>query len=122
MPRKRARRSFSRIASKVRPKGARSSAAIADGDGEEHQDEIVEGLVIAQDVDLGEAEIQRLAAPATQPVIAPGDVVPAEGDEVEDLAEGDGDHGEIDAAQPHDEGADDGGGQGAGEHADEDAE
>ena len=51
----------------------------------------------------GEAEIDRHAVPAGQAVVAAGDRVPAEGDEIEHLAEGDGHHREIDAAQPHDQ-------------------
>ena len=45
--------------------------------------------------------------PAGQAVVAAGHRVPAEGDEIEHLAEGDRHHREIDAAQPNDQRADD---------------
>ena len=45
---------------------------IRDGDREERQHQIIEGLVVAEDVDLGEAKIHRQAPPAAQPVIAAG--------------------------------------------------
>ena len=80
---------------------------IADADRENREREIVERLVVAVDVELGEAEIDRHAMPAGQPVVAAGHRVPAKGDEIEDLAEGDRHHGEIDAAPPDDERADD---------------
>ena len=44
--------------------------------------------------------------PARQPVVSAGDRVPAKRDEIEDLPERDRDHGEIDAAPPYDNGAD----------------
>ena len=92
-----------------------------DRDGEKHQHEIIEGAVVAENVDFGEAEIDRHALPAGQPVIAAGDRVPAIGDEIEHLAEGDRHHREIDAAQAHDQHADDRRGDGPGDHADRDA-
>ena len=52
---------------------------------------------------LSEAEIDRLAMPAGEAVVAAGDVVPAIGDEIEHLPEGDRHHGEINAAQMHDQ-------------------
>ena len=75
----------------------------AGGQSEAQQHEIVERLVVAQYVDPGEAEIERHALPAGQPVIAAGERHPAEGDEVEYLAEGNGDHREVNAAQAHDQ-------------------
>src|SRR6185437_1938577 len=76
------------------------------GDNEEEQHEIVERLLVMQDVELEEAEIDRLPAPARKPVIAACDIVPAVGDEVEHLAEGDSHHREINAAQPDNQHAD----------------
>ena len=62
MPRKRARRSFSRIASSVRPKGeAQQQRHRADRDREDDQHEVIERLVVAEDVEPGEAEVERLA-------------------------------------------------------------
>ncbi len=104
MPRKRARRSFSRIASMVRPNGERRMKRHHCGDEREaEQHEKVEGIGVRQDVDGEQAEIEGLARKAAQAVIAAGQRAPLEGDVVEHLAEGDGDHGEIDAAPAHDE-------------------
>src|SRR6185312_5387992 len=68
------------------------------GDGEAQQDEIVEGDAVAQDIDGSETQMQRLTREAAQPVIAAGQRAPLEGDVVENLAESDRHHGEIDAA------------------------
>ena len=91
-----------------------------DGDryGERDQDQIIEGLVVAEDVDGGKSQIDRHAVPAGEPVIAAGDRVPAIGDEVKDLTEGDRHHGEVNAPQAHDQQADECGGDGAGDHPD----
>ena len=108
MPRKRARRSFSRMAISERPNGEfEQRRHRADADREDRQSEIIERLVVAVDVELSEAEIDRQAMPAGQPVVAAGHRVPAEGDEIEDLAERDRHHREIDAAQLDDQRADD---------------
>jgi len=92
------------------------------GEREGNQHQVIKGLVVAQDIDGRETQIDRYAPPAGQAVIAAGDRVPLIGDEVEDLAEGDRHHREIDAAQAHDQGADHGGRQGARGNADRDAE
>ena len=79
----------------------------ADRKREAEQHEIVEGVRAGQDVELEEAEVDRLAREAAQAVVAAGERAPLEGDVVEHLAEGDRHHGEIDAAPPHDQQAED---------------
>ena len=59
---------------------------------------------------------QRRAGEATQAVVSAGQAVPAIGDVERDLAERDGDHGEIDAAAPHDQQAEQRAGQPAQQH------
>ena len=85
---------------------------------EAEEDEVVERLVVARDVDSGEAEIERHPFPSGQTVVAAGQRDPAEGDEIEHLPERDRHHGEIDAAQPHDHRAD----RHRAERADDDAD
>ena len=119
MPRKRARRSFSRIAIMVRPKGERRTKRHhARREREAEQHEIIEGVGVVDRMSIGEeAEIERLAREAAQPVIAAGERAPLEGDVVEHLAEGDRHHGEIDAAPAHDERAEDRAGEAAEQRA-----
>src|ERR1700722_3668558 len=89
---------------------------------EGRQHEIIERLVAVEDIESGKAEIKRLAMPGADAVVAAGEREPLKGDEKKHLPESNGAHGEIDAAQPHDHRADDGGSDGAehdaGEHAD----
>jgi len=70
-----------------------------------------------------DTEVDRHAAPVRQSVVAAGDAVPAEGDKIENLAEGDRHHREIDAAQMNDQPPDNRrgnhGGRDADQHADE---
>ena len=88
MPRNRARRSFSRIATRVRPNGEREQQALqAGGNGEDDQQEIVKCRVMFGDVDAREAEVERRAGEATQAVVSAGKAVPAIGNVERDLAE-----------------------------------
>ncbi len=87
-----------------------------DGEREAGENEKIERSGIAENVDRGKAEMERLAREATQPVVAAGKRAPPEGDVVEHLAEGDRDHGEIDAAAMHDERAEDRAGDPAQKH------
>ena len=104
MPRKRARRSFSRIANKrAAERRAQQKRHILPRSGEHGHHEVIERLWIVEDVDFGEAEIERHAGPGAHPVIAPGRRAPLEGDVIEHLAEGDAAHREINAAQPYDQ-------------------
>src|SRR5262249_50558535 len=80
------------------------------------EEEIVEGVGVREDVDREQPEIERLAGEAAQSVISSGQRAPLEGDIVEDLAERDGDHGEVDAAPAHDERAQQGAGNAAEQH------
>ena len=103
MPRKRARRSFSRMAIMVRPNGERRMNAMqADACREAQQHEVSRtAIVVVQRCRSEKAEIERLAREAAQPVIAAGQVAPLVGDVVAHLAEGDRHHREIDAAAAH---------------------
>ena len=66
---------------------------------------------------LKSAEIERLTREAAQAVVAAGQRAPLKGDVVEHLAERDRHHGEIDAAPPHDQGAEDGAAEAAQQHS-----
>ena len=70
---------------------------------EHREDEVVEQYGLVQNVGGPHAQIQRLALEAAQPVVTAGQRVPAKGNEVEHLTEGDGHHGEVDAAPAHDQ-------------------
>jgi len=85
---------------------------------ERDQNKIIEGLVVAEDVDSRKTHIDRHAVPAGEPVIAAGDGVPAIGNEVKDLAEGDRHHCEIDAPEAHDQQPNECRGNGAGDRPD----
>ena len=74
-----------------------------DGDRETAQHEIVKDLVITGDVQPGKTEVDGQTVPAGQAIVAAGYRIPAEGDVVEHLAERDGDHGKINAAQANDQ-------------------
>src|SRR5207247_10471077 len=86
------------------------------------QDKEVKQPLVMGNVDGEPGELNRLALEPAESVIAAGDRVPAKYDEIEDLAEGDGHHGEIDAAQAHDERADDRASKGADGDAHQDSE
>ncbi len=84
-------------------RGAQDETHHTDRQRKAKQHEVVERVGVRQDVDPGDAEIERLARKAAQPVVAAGDGAPLERDVVEDLPERDGDHREVDAASPCDE-------------------
>ena len=69
-----------------------------------------------------ESEVDRHAIPVGETVVASRHVVPAKGDEIEDLPEGNRHHGEVDAAQMNDQAPDDRRGDGGGGDADQHAE
>src|SRR5581483_7775987 len=101
---------------------AQDEAHDGDDDGEADQHEIIERPVVVQDVEAQEAELDRLARKAAQAVVAAGERRPLEGDVIEHLAEGDGDHGEIDAAAMHHQRAEQRAGDAAKERSHEQAE
>ena len=104
MPRKRERRSFSRIAIMVRPNGERRMNSIAPTTrGEAEQDKVIETVGVGQDVDFEQAQINRLAREAPQSIVPTGQRAPLKRNVIEDLAERDCHHGEVDAPTPHDQ-------------------
>src|SRR5437016_6230496 len=74
------------------------------GNGETHQreSEVVKGER-ALDADLPAEEVHRQLRNAAQSIVAARDVGQVEGDEVQELGEGQREHGEVDAAAPQTE-------------------
>src|SRR6266403_263885 len=80
----------------------------ADHEGKAEQHEEIEVVGVGENVELEEAEIERLARKAAQAVVAAGYRTPLERDVIKHLAERDRHHRKIDAAPPHDQGAENG--------------
>jgi hypothetical protein len=91
-----------------------------DASGEAQQDQIVELRVLERDLEA--AEVQRLTRETGQAILAAGDLVPAHGDEVEQLAERDRDHREVNAALAHHQRAEQGCGDSGCQRPDRDRE
>src|SRR6516164_1681283 len=85
--------------------GAQDKRHRRHGECEAEQDEIVERSRVVEDIQGGDAQMQWLAVEWTQAIIASGDRRPLEGDVIKYLAEGDSNHGKINTAPTHDQGA-----------------
>src|SRR5262245_48187515 len=77
-----------------------------DDEGEQHEHEIIE-CDVALEVEGDDAEIGRLARDAEQSVLAAGERIGLDSNGPEDLGEGNGHEGEVDASPVRDEEPDD---------------
>ena len=89
----------------------------ADHHGKAKQHEKIEVVGTGENVELEQAEVDRLTREAAQAVVAARQRTPLKCDVVEYLAESDRHHGEIDATPPHDERAENGAANAAQQHS-----
>src|SRR5487761_1973222 len=105
-----------------RDHGAAERRSQNEGHGAGHQRkaeqyEVIEIVGVGQNVELEQAEIDRLTRETAQAVVAAGQRAPLKSDVIKHLPERDRHHSEIDAAPAYDQGAEDGAAKTAQKHS-----